>query len=102
MRAILSAEEEAQRIEERGKKKAAEILTAAGEKRKDLLSQAERRAEARLDELRAEETRRAEAEIAALKEKHRRLLGVLEESYRREKKGILEELLGEVPLFRGG
>jgi len=102
LRAILSAEEEAQRIEEEGKRRAAEILAAAGDKRKDLFSQAERRAKARLEELRAEEARKAEEEIAALREKHLRLLRALEESYRREKEGILEELLGEVALFRGG
>ncbi len=101
MRAILSAEEEAQRIEEEAKAKAAEILEAAERKRKELLDQAERRARERLEELREREMREAEAEIAALRESHRGLLGALEEVYRRRKEEILGELLGEVPLFRG-
>ena len=102
LRAILSAEEEAQRIEEEGKRKAAEILAAAERKRDELLARAEKRAEERLEMLRDEETRRTEAEIAALEGKRRGLLRALEENYRREKEGILAELLREVPLIGGG
>ncbi len=102
LRAILSAEEEAQRIEEEGKRKAAEILAAAERKRDELLAQAEKRAKERLEVLRDEETRKAEAEITALRKDHRKLLAALEGNYHEKKGEILEDLLKEVPLFRGG
>ena len=81
LKAILSAEQQAKQIEDDARAEAERITAAAAERRKELLAQAEARAQARLAELRAQAEAEGKARAAALEKEHHELIAALRDRY---------------------